>query len=335
MCSTTRTWRSCRCSTSTCGQRQSTYSRLTVHPYRLRGQHSNTSPKGTDSRHDQTRVTSEEAESKQKLIVEMPAPPVPSVRLPPVSNAEPLISLSTPSVSQGLSSTTNFPAIDTGSTSVTQSSPFTLARTNSLSGFAPMPATLLNPQELPPVVKVPSSQREWQERFNGLLGSKDKQGKREAEDSGSEEENGHSMASNPIREELFKRQKLEDASKSKDGNAVPGNLITFSPSSDNSNNESTDTTSLVPSSAVGFLASASKSEANVFGTFTPFRSSESTATACKGTASVAFEAYREKEGPGLAEFNQYQSITFMPEYREFSFEVRGCLSVAIPHTNLG
>ena len=44
-------------------------------------------------------------------------------------------------------------------------------------------------------------------------------------------------------------------------------------------------------------------------------------TECQGTASTPFSAWQEKEGTGPTT-NHYQSITFMPPYKSFSFEVR-------------
>lgn len=314
-------------------------------PCRLRGQNSPTSSNITEDRHNQTFAASEEAESVQKSVVEMAPPPVPSVRLPPVKNSEPSASSSAPAVPSGHCSTTNpIAVIDTRSTSAPQPSLFTLARANSLSGFAPMPSALLNPQELPPVVKVPlsqekmqeKSQQKWQERFDSLLSAKNVQGKREADDSDSEEANNHGKASSPSRQGLFKRQKLEEASKAKDDNAVPGikaGLVTVGA---DSNQESADKTSLGPSSAVDFLASASKLEADILGARSlfpsnesPLQSNESTASACQGTASVCFKACQEKEAGELSQINYYQSMSIMPEYSKFSFEVRVILSLLV------
>lgn len=42
---------------------------------------------------------------------------------------------------------------------------------------------------------------------------------------------------------------------------------------------------------------------------------------CQGTGSTPFQAYTEKEGPGNAQVNHFQSISFMAPYAKFSFEV--------------
>lgn len=304
---------------------------------RLRGQNSQLSPNITGNRQNQTSAATEEAEGVQKSVVDMAAPPVPSVRLPPVRNAVPSASSTAPTVPSGLCSTTDLTAvINTRNASPAQSSLFTLARANSLSGFAPMPSTLLNPQELPPVVKVPLSQEnlqvksqgKWQEKFNSLLSTKNEQGKREAHGSDSEEDNNHGKASNPIRQELFKRRKLEEDAKVKDGNAVSGTGFGFSTVGADSNQGSAEKTSLGPSSAVGFLESASKLKADILsahglfqGNESPLQSNESTAGACPGTTTVLFKAYQEKESAGSSETTHFQSITRMPEYSKFSFEV--------------
>ena len=44
-------------------------------------------------------------------------------------------------------------------------------------------------------------------------------------------------------------------------------------------------------------------------------------TECQGTGSTPFQAYTEKEGAGSTTTNHFQSISFMPPYQKFSFEV--------------
>lgn len=43
-------------------------------------------------------------------------------------------------------------------------------------------------------------------------------------------------------------------------------------------------------------------------------------TECQGTGSTPFQAYQEKEGTGPVT-NYFQSLSFMPPYKNFSFEV--------------
>ena len=198
-----------------------------------------------------------------------------------------------------------------------------------MSGFAPMPSTLQNPQGLPPTVNVPS----WQTRFNNLLSGKNEQGKREAESSDSETDNGHGMVSNPLREELFKRQKLEEASKTKDGNPVPGTGFGF-PTVDGNSNESAVTTNFASTSALGFPASPSMPKANLFGISSPFQRGGSTSSECQGTGATLFKAYTEKDGSGSTQINHFQGITLMSEYLKFSFEVCNFLSPSYPPSNL-
>ena len=42
---------------------------------------------------------------------------------------------------------------------------------------------------------------------------------------------------------------------------------------------------------------------------------------CQGTGTTPFQAYTEKEGGGSSQTNHFQSISFMPPYQKFSFEV--------------
>ena len=51
---------------------------------------------------------------------------------------------------------------------------------------------------------------------------------------------------------------------------------------------------------------------------------------CQGTGSTPFQAWTEKDGPGSAQTNHFQSITFMPPYQKYSFEVsRALVSVGL------
>ncbi|KAA6413447.1 MAG: hypothetical protein FRX48_03193 [Lasallia pustulata] len=283
---------------------------------KLKAQNSDASS-NSSSRRDLTSAAPEEVEGVQKPLVEMPAPPVPSVRLPPVNKEEPQSPSTTATVPPASSLSiplTSF--LDSRSPAVTGPTPFALARTSSLSGSAPMPSTLQTPQGLPQTVNVPS----WQEKFNDLFGTRNEQGKRKADISNSEEDKDHYTASTRFREEFSKSQRLEELPKSKDDSAEPSIGFRFSTIGGNNNARIAGTTNLAPSSPVGFHASASKPEGNAFGTRSLFSSSSSTASACQGTGSTPFEAYLEKESAGPSTWYHYQSINLSLAYRIFSFE---------------
>ena len=63
---------------------------------------------------------------------------------------------------------------------------------------------------------------------------------------------------------------------------------------------------------------------SVFGTPQSTALAIGTAAAdCQGTGSTPFQAWTEKDTPGGTMTNHFQSISFMPPYKNFSFEVRG------------
>ena len=69
----------------------------------------------------------------------------------------------------------------------------------------------------------------------------------------------------------------------------------------------------------GFGSANNQPQAGAFGA--PISSALGTNTAeCQGTGSTPFSAYTEKEGTGNTT-NYFQSISFMPPYKNFSFEV--------------
>ena len=189
-----------------------------------------------------------------------------------------------------------------------------------MSGSAPISSTFQNPQGLSQTVNVPS----WQEKFNDLLGTKNEQGKRKTDSSDSEEDKNHYPASTRFREEF---------SKAKDDSAEPSIGFAFSTIGGNSNARIAGTTNLAQSSPVGFHASASKPEGNLFGTRSPFSSIFTAASACLGTGSTPFEAYLEKESADSSTWLHYQSINLMLANRTFSFEVCALALTVYPHSD--